>query len=160
MPLERQAQDVGHACRKVLKRLTVREADQMRRTEPARMQVRPPNAHLIVGEPLPVSVVHIVEVLERHDRYAARQGDRAGGLRASLKWTAVRDAWLSLTRHALRRAACLARAQLGQVDVASAAEALRGYSFDVSVADEDDPCHVGLLARIDDLCALAYFNRT
>src|SRR5215472_1550001 len=143
VPFANRAQYVRHACEEILERLAPWETHELRRRKPAREQLRPERAHLFMGMPLPIAVVHIIEIIENRGREAAAgRTDRRSGLQAASQRTRVDRHRLPPGCHALRGGLRLPDAEVREVDIPAAAKAFRGHAFDVAVPNHQEPCHV------------------
>ena len=134
VPFANRAQYVRHAGEKILERLAPWETHELRRCEPALEELRPPRTHLFVGMPLPIAVVHIVEIIEnRWPEAAAGRADRRSGLHTAPQRTRVDDERMRPGCNTLRGGLRLPGTEVRKVDIPAPAKALRGHAFDVAV---------------------------
>src|ERR1700722_14663053 len=133
-PLEQHPQHIGYACEQVLEGVAVREPHQLRRHGPTLEQIRPPSAHVVARQPLPIAVIQIDEI--REYLYVNSRGgrDRRCRFGTAPQGTCIHHHWSlppgDVLRHIVRLLGSLRRERY----IPATAEALRADAVNVARA--------------------------
>jgi hypothetical protein len=141
MPIENEPQGVGGPRHEILQRIAIGESKQVRGRPPNGKQARRLRLNLIERSPLPGSIMEVVQVIERLALDARFLRNCLSGGHATCHGTGIDSRRSPAAADSSRCFTRLPRSKLGQRKLGSATEAWRIYSFDVTVANENDFCH-------------------
>lgn len=143
MPRQHAPQRIAGSRSEILKRFSVRKAEQLRGRVPSVVLLGKCTSNFVVRFPPPFTVIEVVEQLENPVRCAAGHRNGRAGRDATAHRARVDCRWLRHCRDPLSGRPGRCDAQLAERDVCAAPETGRVDAFDVAMARQNNLCRHG-----------------